>query len=92
MITELVGRNAIRLQPSDHFNIHPIVHVSHTATFKEQHPDIEQSVQERSEPIPAVYKPTFEVDEILNHLKRGKYQFLTLMKGKSSHDARCKPP
>lgn len=92
VITELIGRNAVRLDLPTHFKIHPVVHVSHTVPFIEQPADISQPVPPRPEPVPTVSGQEYIVEKILKHRKRGRgYQFLTLMKGEPNHDASWLP-
>lgn len=91
-MTELIGRNAVRLELPSHFKIHPVVHVAHTTPFMEQPNDIGIQIEQRPLPIPTIEGEEHTVEAILQHRKRGKgYQFLTLMKGAPRHDAEWQP-
>ena len=88
VILKLLGKNTLKLELHDHIKIHPVVHISHTIPHKEQLADIAASFQPRPEPVQAEEGEEYEVKAILKHRDRGKgCQFLTLMKGKPTHDA-----
>lgn len=88
IIKELIGKNALRLDPPDRFKIHPIEHVMHITHFVEQSKDISEPGQERSEPISTVDGDFYNVEKILIDRKRGKgYQFLTPWEVFPDHDA-----
>ena len=91
-VTEIIGRNAVRLELPNHLKIHPVIHVVHTTPFVEQPPDIAKPVAERPAPVPTVHGVEEVVEKILKHRSRGRgYQFLTLMKGAPTHDAEWQP-
>ena len=91
-VTELIGRNAVRLELPNHLKIHAVIHVVHTNPFVEQPADIARPVAERPAPVPAVHGVEEVVEKILKHRARGRrYQFLTLMKGPPTHDAELQP-
>lgn len=51
-VTELIGKNAIRLELPPNIKIHPVVHVEHTSRVYTQPPDIRQPLNQRPPPIP----------------------------------------
>lgn len=92
-ITELVGRNAVRLLLPRHIRIHPVVHVSYTKPHRSQPPDLAQKIRSTPVPVDATAEiPLFKVDRILGHRKRGRgYQWLTLMENSATHEAEWQP-
>lgn len=92
-ITELVGRNAVRLDFPSNMRLHPVVHVSHTTPHRSQPTSLSQPVTPRPDPVPDISGDLlFQVERILAHRKRGRgYQWLTLMTGSPQHEAEWQP-
>lgn len=92
-VTELIGKNIVRLDLPTNMRLHPVVHVSDTGPIKESLADLQQPVQLRPDPAPdEVREMNFEVDRIIGHRKRGRsYLWLTLLTGTPQHDAECEP-
>ena len=70
-ITELIGKNAIRLDILDTMSIHPVVNVSHTTPYAAQPNDISYA---RPDPPPPILGPQgleYEVERILQHRPKG---------------------
>ena len=87
-----MGKNALKLELPEHFKIHPVVHVVHTAPYFSQPQDIGHPIPQRPTPVPTPTGEEYEVDKTLSYRKRGRdFQFLTLMKGSSTHDAMWQP-
>ena len=63
VVTEIIGRNAVRLDLPSHFRIHPVVHVIHTTPYVEQPRDIAHPVPSRPEPVPTVQGEEHVVDQ-----------------------------
>lgn len=93
MITELVARNAIRLDSPSTMKFHLVVHVCHTKPHKSQPVSVSQAISTWPEPIPyTAGEIQFEVHRILGHRKRWKrYQWRTLLKVAPQHEAECHP-
>lgn len=92
VITELIGKNAVKLELPNHIRIHDVINVIHTTPCYDQPADIAVPVSPRPDPVPAVEGDEFIVESILKHRKRGRgFQFLTLMKGEPPHDAEWLP-
>jgi hypothetical protein len=64
-IVELVGKNAVKLEFSDHLRIHPVVRAIHTTTHFYQPPDISLPIPVRPTPVPTALGPEYEVEAIL---------------------------
>lgn len=91
IITKLIGKNAVRLDPPDHLKTHPIVHVLYTTPYVEPE-DLSQPLISRPEPIPTAHVEENIVDKIFAHRRRGRgNQFLTLLRGEPDHDATWQP-
>ena len=91
-ITELVGRNAIRLALPAHIRIHPVWNIAHNIPYRQQPSDICQPFPTLPVPVTSAGGDSFVVDKILGHRKRGRgYQWLTLMKDAPQHDAQWQP-
>lgn len=91
-VKSLIGKNAVQLEIPNHIKIHDVVNVIQTVPFYEQHCDIATPFDPQPDPVPVVEGEEYEVEEILNHRKRGRgYQFLTLMKESPTHDAEWQP-
>lgn len=91
-MTELIGKNSVKLDLPHQFNIHPVVHARHTMPFSDQPSDISQQIDTKPLPVPNVGGEKHEVGRILRHrpLDRG-FQFINLMKGAPLHDLEWKP-
>lgn len=92
-IIELIGKNAVRLDLPSNIQVHPVVHVEHTARVQHQPSNISQETPPRPAPIPQDDGTSLiEVDRILHHRKRGKgYQWLAAYTGAPLHEARWQP-
>lgn len=91
-ITELIGKNVIRVELPENVRIHPVVHVLHTTPYHAQYGHIAPPVAFLPQPVPSATGLLFVVDRILAHRKRGRgFQWLTLMKGTPRHEAQWQP-
>lgn len=78
---KLNGKNAVKMDLSLHFKIHPVVHVIHTTTYREQPSDRVQPLTSRPDPRPTFHGEEHVVETILDHRKKGRgNRFLTRMK------------
>eukprot|EP00171_Calliarthron_tuberculosum_P005616 IDg5616t1 len=91
-ISELVGRNAVRLELPATVRIHPVVNVSHTTPFHERPVELETELPIEAVEIYGFQGPELQVKNILNHRKRGRgYQFLVEWQGQATHEASWEP-
>lgn len=92
-VTELIGKNAVKVKLPDAIHIHPIIHVEHTARRKKQPEDLATKEPPPVQPsIDVKGDLVVEVSEILAHRRKGRgFHFLTLYSNTPSHDAEWKP-
>lgn len=92
-VIELIAKNAVKIELPKNINIHPVVHVEHTARVHRQDPELTHPAKERAHPyIDNMGEIVIEVERILAHRRRGKgWQFLTLFKNAPLHEAEWKP-
>lgn len=92
-ITELIGKNAVRLAFPDNIKVNPVVHVEHTSIVLDQPPHLSQPRPVRPAPLPQDDGSTLiYVDKILSNRKRGAgYQWLAAKTGAPLHEAEWQP-
>lgn len=92
-VTEVINKNVVRIDLPDHYQIHPVIHVEHTARAFKQPPDIGTQSHPQSQPyIDQTGEMVINVDRILAHRRRGRgWQFLTLFQESPLHEAEWKP-
>ena len=91
-IKGFIGNNALKFDFPAHFKISPVVDVIHNTLYVAQPSDIALPILVEAEPIPRIEGDDYEVEKILAHRREGSgYQFLTLIKGSSTHDAKWHP-
>lgn len=91
-ISELVGKNAIRLELPAHSKAHPVINLCHTKEFVEQPSDLENSDQGTIQEIQGELGPEKYVECIIKHRKRGRgFQFMVKWKNEPFHEATWEP-
>lgn len=88
-ITEIIGKNAVRVALPKNINIHPVIHVEHTIPAHHQPADISSPTPAPSQQyIDETGENVIEVEKILSHRRRGRgWQFLTKFKNAPLHEA-----
>lgn len=82
----------LRLDLSNHVEIHPVFHVIYTTPYKEYCSDLALPISERLDSVPMAGEEENVFESILKHRKRGSgYQFLTLVKRMPNHEAEWQP-
>lgn len=92
-VSEIISKNAVRIELPDNINVHPIVHVEHTARAFTKRSDISRLPLEKARSyIDVRGDNVIEVERILAHRRRGSgFQFLTLFRNAPFHEASWKP-
>lgn len=92
-ITELIGRNALRLMLPKNINILPVVHLEHTERAYTQPKNSTNPALTPAQPfVDETGETVIEIEKILAHRNQGRgHQFLALPKHASSHEAERKP-
>lgn len=92
-ISELIGQNAVKINPPDNNHIHPVVHVKHTTRVEYQPAKISQEHPIPSHPFTNKNGELVqEESKILSHKTKGKnFHFSTLYKEALQHRAERKP-
>lgn len=91
-VTQLIGKNAIKLKFPPTVKIHPVINVSHTVPYHPQPKEFQKNVGDAPDPVLGEQGEEVYVDKILNHRKvRNRYSFLVLWKGQPTHEASWEP-